>query len=100
MGEQVANNTAVHCNVQLFENESGEYYPVTQETYKPALIRGSYIPMGNILQYPKKWGRKRGATELLEFKIAQQRLVLESAKLELDKLAACLDKVKEWPELE
>ena len=97
MGEQVANNTAAHCNVELYINESGEYYPVTQCIDKYTLIRGEYIPIGNRLQYPKKWGRKKGAEVLLDFRIADVSKVLSDAQRELEMLTACRDKVNEWP---
>ena len=98
MGEQVANNKGEHCNVELHINESGEYYPVTQCMDKYTLIRTEYIPFGNTLQYPKKWGRKKGALELLNFRIADKQRVLADAQLELELLTACRDKVNEWIE--
>ena len=98
MGEQVANNKGEHCNVELFINEQGEYYPVTQCMDKYTLIRSEYKPFGNTLQYPKKWGKKRGALELLNFRIADKQRVLADAQLELELLTACRDKVNEWIE--
>ena len=98
MGEQVANNKGEHCNVELHINESGEYYPVTQCMDKYTLIRTEYIPFGNTLQYPKKGGRKKGALELLNFRIADKQRVLADAQLELELLTACRDKVREWIE--
>ena len=97
MGEQVANNKGEHCNVELFLNEQGEYYPVTQCMDKYTLIRSEYIPFGNTLQYPKKWGKKKGALELLNFRIADKQRVLADAQKELEMLTACRDKVNEWP---
>ena len=96
MGEQIANNRAEHCYVVLHTNELNEYYPVINRLDKHTLIRGEYIPIGNTLQYPRNWGRKLGATTLLEYRIADKLKVLEDVKLELEKLTACLDKVKEW----
>ena len=98
MGEQVANNKGEHCNVELFLNEQGEYYPVTQCMDKYTLIRSEYIPFGNTLQYPKKWGKKKGALELLNFRIADKQRVLADAQMELELLTACRDKVNEWAE--
>ena len=98
MGEQVANNKGEHCNVELFLNEQGEYYPVTQCMDKYTLIRSEYRPFGNTLQYPKKWGRKKGALELLNFRIADKQRVLADATKELELLTACRDKVNEWIE--
>jgi hypothetical protein len=59
-------------------------------------IRGEYIPIGNRLQYPRNWGKKKGATILLETRIADKIMVLEDTQAELSKLKACLDKVNEW----
>ena len=98
MGEQVANNKGEHCNVELFLNEQGEYYPVTQCMDKWTLIRSEYKPFGNTLQYPKKWGRKKGALELLNFRIGDKQRVLADAQMELELLTACRDKVNEWAE--
>ena len=98
MGEQVANNKGEHCNVELFLNEQGEYYPVTQCMDKYTLIRSEYKPFGNTLQYPKKWGKKKGALELLNFRIADKQRVLADAQMELELLERCRDKVNEWPE--
>jgi hypothetical protein len=100
MGEQIAYNKALHVNMQLFENESGEYYPVIDPIEQPTLIRGEYIPIGNRLHYPKKWGRKLAAQTLLEHKIKIERDTILSAQKELEKLEACLNKVKEWPDNE
>ena len=97
MGEQVANNKGFHCNVELHVNQQGEYYPVTNCPEKWSLIRGEYKPFGNTLQYPKKWGRKKGAQHLLESKIEDQKRIIEDATKELEMLTACLDKVNEWP---
>jgi hypothetical protein len=98
MGEQVANNKGEHCNVELFLNEQGEYYPVTQCMDKWTLIRSEYKPFGNTLQYPKKWGRKKGALELLNFRITDKQRVLADAQMELELLERCRDKVNEWPD--
>ena len=96
MGEQIANNRAEHCNIQLHTNESGQYYPVVNRMEKHTLIRGEYIPIGNHFQYPKNWGKRKGAIILLEHRIEDKRKQLLEAESEIAKLTACLDKVKEW----
>jgi hypothetical protein len=96
MGEQIANNRAEHCNIQLHTNESGEYYPVVNRMEKHTLIRGEYIPIGNHFQYPKNWGKRKGAIILLEHRIRDKQKQLLEAESEIAKLTACLDKVKEW----
>ena len=96
MGEQIANNRAEHCNIQLHTNELDEYYPVVNRMEKHTLIRGEYIPIGNHFQYPKNWGKRKGAIILLEHRIQDKQKQLLEAESELAKLTACLDKVKEW----
>jgi hypothetical protein len=95
-GEQIAYNKTLHCNMQLFENEAGEYYPVVDRMDLPTLVRGEYHPIGNRLHYPKQWGRKYAATKLLEHKIEVQRNILATAQLELAKLERCLDSIQGW----
>ena len=96
MGEQIANNRCEHCNIQLHTNESGEYYPVINRMDKQTLIRGEYIPIGNTFQYPKNWGRRKGAMILLEHRIEDKRKQLIEAEIELAKLSACLENVHLW----
>ena len=96
MGEQIAYNKCPHSYVELFENESGEYYPVCQPIETPGLIRGEYIPIGSRLQYPTKWGRKKASITLLEHKIADKEKQLHEAQTELAKLSECLAKVQDW----
>jgi hypothetical protein len=100
MGEQVAWNKCEHCNVVLHENEQGEYYPVVNRLNKFTLIRGEYYPIGNHFQYPRNWGRKKGAIVLLEHRIEDKRKQLEEAQQELAKLTACLEKVQHWDSTE
>ena len=98
MGEQVANNKCEHCNISLHTNDAGEYYPVVNRMDKHTLIKGAYVPIGNHLQYPRNWGKKKGATTLLETRIADKIKVLKDTEAELSKLQACLEKVNEWDE--
>jgi len=95
-GEQVASNKAMHCNMQLFENSDGEYYPVVEKMEVPALVRGEYYPIGNRFNYPKQWGKKYAAKVLLENKIKVQQDILEQAELELSKLQRCLESIQQW----
>ena len=99
-GEQIAYNRTMHGNIQLFENEQGEYYPVVDWDSVPKLVRGEYHPIANRLQFPKLWGRRYGATILLEHKIEQTKRILADAEMELAKLERCLSNVKEWPEFD
>ena len=95
-GQQIAWNKAPHSTCELFENKEGDYYPVCQQIDTPGLIRGEYIPIGSRLQYPTKWGRKKAAKHLLEFKIADAKKTLENTQRELDKLQRCLSEVEDW----
>lgn len=97
-GEQVAYNKTMHGNIQLHENEQGEYYPVVDWDDSPKLVRGEYHPIGNRIKFPKIWGRKYGSTILLEHKIQQTINIIQEAQRELDKLNRCLNSVKQWPE--
>jgi hypothetical protein len=97
-GEQIAYNRTMHGTIQLFENEAGEYYPVIDWDSKPNLVRGEYYPIGNRMQFPKVWGRKYGATKLLEYILTDKKKQLEDAKREIAKLERCLSNVTEWPE--
>ena len=93
---QIAWNKAAHSTCELFQNESGEYYPVCQRIETPSLIRSEYIPIGSRLQYPNKWGRKRAVTHLLDFKIADAKKQIADAQTELEKLERCLSAVQGW----
>ena len=97
-GEQVATNKAMHCNMQLFENPEGEYYPVVDRLDVPTLVWGEYLPLGNRFHYPKQWGRKYAATFLLEHKIKIQQDIISTATIELSKLQRCLEGIKDWSE--
>ena len=97
-GEQIAYNRTMHGTIQLFENEAGEYYPVVDWDDKPNLVRGEYYPIGNRIQFPKLWGRKWGATKLLESKLEDKRKQLADTESEIAKLERCLSAVKEWPD--
>ena len=99
-GEQVAVNRTMHGWIHLHENESGEYYPVVTWDSVPTLIRGAYHTIGNQQQFPKVWGRKWGATTLLEHNIKVQQDIIATAQAELSKLQKCLESVKEWPDNE
>lgn len=95
-GEQIANNKAMHCNMQLFTDESGQYYPVVDRLDQPTLVRGEYIPVGNRFQYPKKWGRKYAAKVLIEHKMKVQQDIITIAQAELSKLERCLASIQHW----
>jgi hypothetical protein len=95
-GQQIANNKAMHCNMQLFENEQGEYYAVVDRGEQPTLVRGEYHPIGNRLHYPKQWGRKYAATTLVKHKIGVAEAIIQNAQKELEKLGRCLESIQQW----
>ena len=99
-GEQIAYNRTMHGNIQLYENEQGEYYPVVEWDEQPKLVRGEYHPIGNRIQFPKLWGRRYASILLLEHKIEQNKKIIADAESELAKLELCLSNVKEWPEFD
>jgi len=86
MGEQVANNRTLHCVMELFTDEKGDYYLVTQPQSRPALIKGEYLPIGNRLVYPKKWGRRKAAEVLITHMIKDMESVIKGATDRLEKL--------------
>jgi hypothetical protein len=99
-GEQIANNRTMHGTIRLFENEAGQYYPVVDWDDKPNLVRGEYYPIGNRIQFPKKWGRKWGATKLIQSILEDKRKQIEDAQREITKLEACLKEVEGWTDEE
>ena len=93
MGNQVAINKGFHLSAEVWEDDEGQYYVVvTQDSYR-RLFRGEYLPMGNRLHFPKKWGKKKGANQLLDFLIASDEQLLKKTQQRLDKLKRCKDKV-------
>ena len=95
-GKQVAWNKQFHNKIVLHTNAEGEYYAICQRIDTPSLIRSEYVPIGVQLVCPVKWGHKRGAEVLLEYKIADAEKQLEQVQAELVKLKACLADVQKW----
>ena len=87
----------MHLVAELYTNKNGEYYVVTNpHSDVPTTIRQSYLPIGPKLIYPKKWGRKQGALQLLKEKIEDQNRILHNANIELAKLKACEVDTLKW----
>ena len=93
--QQVAVNRTLHSLASIVESESGELSVIVQPLDGMKLIRGEYLPLGNRLQFPTKWGKQEGAIHLVEHKIAQQEAIIAQAAEELGKLKACLVRTKE-----
>jgi hypothetical protein len=88
----------MHLVAQLYTNDkTGEYYVVTNpHSDDPTSIRKYYLPIGPKLIYPKRWGKKAGALELLKAKIEDQKRILHNANKELSKLQACEVETLKW----
>ncbi len=86
MGQQVANNRTLHHVMELFTDENGDWYLVSQPQSRPALIKGEYLPIGNKLVYPKKWGRRKAAEVLLNHLVTDTEAVISDSTTRLAKL--------------
>ena len=93
MGEQVANNKEQQMVAYLKEVD-GVWYILT-EPKSNGLIKPEYLPVGNRLVFPKKWGRKKGALHLLQHMETQQRTILQQAEWWLDKINSLKIQIEE-----
>lgn len=94
MGEQVANNREMQ-EVMYLRQDDGKWY-ILSEPKSPGLVKKEYLPIGNRLVYPKKWGRKRAAEVLLGALITDSEKVCEKANERLSYLRTLSEEVKEW----
>jgi hypothetical protein len=94
MGEQVANNREMQ-EVMYLHNENGKWY-ILSEPKSPGLVKKEYIPMGNRLVYPKKWGRKRAAEVLLNHMITDNEEICRKANERLEYLNSLKEEVSQW----
>ena len=94
MGQQVANNREMQ-EVMYLHQDKGKWY-ILSEPKSPGLVKKEYLPIGNRLVYPKKWGRKRAAEVLLEALISDSEKVCEKANERLTYLRTLSEEVKEW----
>ena len=94
MGEQVANNRETQ-EVMYLHEENGKWY-ILSEPKSPGLVKKEYVPIGNRLVYPKKWGRKKAATVLLNHLIRDNELIKELAEERLEYLNNLNNEVKNW----
>jgi hypothetical protein len=94
MGEQVANNREMQM-VMYLHFDKGKWY-ILSEPKSPGLVKKEYLPIGNRLVYPKKWGRKRAAEVLLHFLIGENKKICEVANSRLEYLNALKGEVEEW----
>ena len=94
MGEQVANNREMQ-EVMYLRNEEGKWY-ILSEPKSPGLVKKEYIPIGNRLVYPKKWGRKRAAEVLIQHLIDDNEAVKSMAEKRLQYLYSLKEDVNGW----
>ena len=94
MGEQVANNREMQ-EVMYLHEEKGKWY-ILSEPKSPGLVKKEYIPMGNRLVYPKKWGRKMAAEVLLSHLIEDNEEISRKANERLQYLYSLKEEVTIW----
>jgi hypothetical protein len=94
MGEQVANNREMQ-EVMYLREEEGKWY-ILSEPKSPGLVKKEYIPMGNRLVYPKKWGRKKAAEVLLSSLIEDNEKIKYSAMERLEVLYKLKEETGAW----
>ena len=94
MGEQVANNREMQMVMYLrFEND--KWY-ILSEPKSSGLVKKEYIPIGNRLVYPKKWGRKKAAEVLLQSLIDDNERTKLQAEERLEYLYKLNKEVEDW----
>ena len=94
MGEQVANNRDMQMVMYLhFEND--KWY-ILSEPKSTGLVKKEYIPIGNRLVYPKKWGRKKAAEVLLQHLINDNERTKSQAEERLEYLYKLNNEVEDW----
>jgi hypothetical protein len=94
MGEQVANNREMQ-EVMYLHEDGGKWY-ILSEPKSPGLVKKEYIPMGNRLVYPKKWGRKKAAEVLLQHMISDNEKICQTAKERLEVLYKLKEETETW----
>ena len=94
MGEQVANNREMQ-EVMYLHQDDGKWY-ILSEPKSPGLVKKEYLPIGNRLVYPKKWGRKKAAEVLLGALIEDSEKVCEKANERLSYLRTLSEEVNGW----
>lgn len=94
MGIQVANNKESQM-VMYLHLDKGKWY-ILSEPKSNGLVKKVYLPIGNRLVYPKKWGRKKAADILLNHLIKDNTLMKELAEERLEYLHKLTNEVKDW----
>lgn len=100
MGEkEMRYNKTLHL-VATIEEIDGVLHVVSQPQFKESLKKGEYLPIGNRLVFPKKWGRKAGAKLLLDHTIADKEKILQQTIERLERLKECRSRVEEWDDFD
>jgi len=81
--------------VMYLHFDKGKWY-ILSEPKSPGLVKKEYLPIGNRLVYPKKWGRKKAAEVLLKLLITDSEKVKNLACDRLDYLKELEKQVEEW----
>lgn len=67
-GKQVANNRERQSRLTLhYTDNTNEVYFTDVPLPYEKLIRREYTPLGNMLQYPTKWGKKKAITHFIQW---------------------------------
>ena len=88
------------------EKEMGKPFPMKTKqaiddlvkslTSRPTLL--SYHKEGDELVFPKQWGKKRGALELIRQRLAMDEETLRDAAESIGNMLQVLNEVEEWPD--
>lgn len=96
MGKQVANNR--EQQEVMYLHQEGDKWYILSEPKSYGLIKSEYVPIGNKLVYPKKWGRKKAAEVLLRHLIDDNLRTKDTAETRLKLLSELWEDVKVWDE--
>ena len=81
--------------MMYLHEEKGKWY-IISEPKSPGLVKKEYVPIGNRLVYPKKWGRKKAAEVLLSHLISDNEATKKLAEERLKYLYDLSKEVLEW----
>ena len=84
MGEQVANNKEMQ-ELMYLKLDKGKWY-ILSEPKSPGLVKKEYLPIGNKLVYPKKWGRDKAVEVFLNYHIDDNKQIKFLAEERLEYL--------------
>lgn len=86
MPTDIKNTYEMQVRAELHKREDGLVYithiPIPQQKVK----RSEYLPIGQTLTYPKKWGKEEGERVLVEHLIGDLERIIEDAQSRLSDL--------------